>query len=382
MTPTPPRVRRGLRRAIPLALLVALLGFIAAIHLDGGATASVAIRLATAGAIDPQPSIRSPQELPIRVRVETAESLQRWAESEGRARIAAAAPLSPWEVVTLGRFLAIDGLVMRNSEYFGNDPVWLMLALSSESALDPLAKGIEPGDRGLGQVGYTSEAAARAWATDGRSPYRVAGFDPSPNIWEPAQNILLASIVLRSLYAMDDVETHPQAYARYTHGLKAVQGGNLSSDSEIRVKRAQSYEASTRLFFALANLDLAGSAAPLLEDRFVRRLLAINKEHEDGMAMYRALRDAYVAEAARPDITPWQFALLMREALTYSQLEHVVTGTPDDRDVAAIADLLQAGLPVIRALADAALTDLVTATLAEARSGDAVALARLSEVRP
>ena len=382
MTSARSRVSRGLRRVIPVAVLVALLGFFAAIHLDDGATASAVIRLATAGAVDPQPSVRSPQELPIRVRVETAESIQQWSDSEGRARIVAAAPLSLWEVVTLGRFLAIDSLVMRNSEHFGNDPIWFMLALSSESALDPLAKGIEPGDRGLGQVGYASETAARAWAADEQSPYRVAGFDPGRNIWDPEQNILLASIVLRSLYAMDDVETHPQAYARYTHGLKAVQGGNLSPDSEVRVKRAQSYEESTRLFFALANLDVSGTSAPLLEDRFVRRLLEINRDHEDGMEMYRALRQAYIAEAARPDVTPWQFALLMREALTYSQLEHVVTGVPSERDVAEIVDLLDAQLPVIRAVGDAVLLDLVTETLAEARSGDAVARTRLSEVAP
>lgn len=314
-----------------------------------------------------EPSAERVAPLPIQVDVETGAMLQERAQAEGRERVMEADPLSPWDRLMLGRFLAIDDLVIRHADRFGLSPMWLLLVLSSESALDPVAQGDEPGDRGLGQVGYAAASTAMRWAADPDGPYHVSDFPMQGGVWEPEQNILLAAIVLRSFYAMPDVHSHEQAYARYTHGLAAVEDGEIARRSLARVERAAGYEEQMRLFFALSTLSIEDfdTLPPVLDDPLVREMLALDRETEDGLPMYRALQDLYVAEAREGEPSPWSFALAIQEALSYAGLIQRVEAEPVTQDLTVIRSALEARAPAISATGDRELTALLDRLVAD-----------------
>src|SRR5262245_42932753 len=65
--------------------------------------------------------------------------------------------LTPWDNALLGRWIAIDNIVRRYARHYRIPAMWTMQTFASESVMNPLAKGSQPDDRGIGQVGYLAE---------------------------------------------------------------------------------------------------------------------------------------------------------------------------------------------------------------------------------
>ncbi len=316
-----------------------------------------------------RPAVTSARDLPIHVSVESGAMLEAWARTDGPALLAQAEALGPWNEVEFGRFLAIRPLVFDAADRVGIGPLFLFQALASESALDPLAQGPEPGDRGLGQVSFASERTASAWAADAHSPYHVAGFQASTSIWEPRQNVTLAAIVMRSIYAMPDVTSNDEAYARYTSGVSAVHGSTIADRAVPRVRRANGYEPSLRVFLALSAVDPRRDAdTPALKTGLVADMLRVTDGKTSALARYRALRELYLSpRAARTYVgAPWSLVLHMQDALTFARLAERVDGENVGADVARIDALVRDQLPHIEAGGNAALVDAAHRLLDEA----------------
>lgn len=267
-----------------------------------------------------------------------------------RADVAAAEPIvwpafSEWDRVLLGRFLAIDDLVDQYSSYYGNDYLWQFAAYCSESTLNPIAKGTDPGDRGLGQVGDESGTTAAHWASDPGNVYYLPGFDASRSPWDPETNLVLSSVILRSFYAMPRVIDNESAYAHLTYGLAAEDSsGAITPQAQERVTRAASFidrlTAYTQLKHAFRANTAAGegrfSANSPAPDPLVAQLLALDETYRDGEPMYAALRTFYLEQAEASDDL-WTKATYIGEASTLDRLlVHVYGNEDDDTHVAVL----------------------------------------------
>jgi hypothetical protein len=287
-------------------------------------------------------------------------------------------PLAPnatfgiWDEVLLGRYLAVDGLIAKYADHYGNDVLWQVLAYCSESTLDPLAQGGYADDRGLGQVGYPSEATTRAWGADPSSPYYTADLSPSGSIWDPQTNIILSAIALRSVYAEPQIDSNEQAYGTYTVGDAALSStGSLSPLAAARVQRASSFEPEIGEFIALkalanpqpqsgsetivaaAAITRAAGFAQIM-DPVVREILLIDAEFGDGKSVYLALRDLYLRLAAEPTALGWGTVTFLGDALRFTELAERVYGTPGDAAYARISQEVYAA-GVVGSSSDAAL---------------------------
>jgi hypothetical protein len=373
---------RTVTRALSLLALGAMVAFV--LHVNTGIAVDVSAASTPEGRLPVGISIqverradvaavRDARELPMRAEIRSAAVLTAWARTEGRDGLMQAAALNPWEQVMLGRFIAIHNLVLDTSERFGNDALWMFQILASESALDPLAQGPEDGDRGLGQVSFASEYQAALWAADPSSPYDVPDFDPARTVWHPQKNLTLAAIVLRSLYAMPDVTTHAEAYARYTHGLDAVIDGRIAERTVHRVERAEGYEEQLRFFLVLAHIPFdqitSDADAPVLRAEMVRDMLLIGQVVDPGMPRYLALRDLYLAQKDSHGPSLWGLVLQMREALNYTRLAEQVAGIDGHQYVVEIHEAIQARMGEIEATGDELLITAAQATLADAATG-------------
>lgn len=369
---------RAATRLLSLLALGALGLFF--LHVNAGIAVDVSAEAVSGGARLPmvnvqierrsaEPVVRDATELPMRSPIRNASMLEEWARTEGREGLMQSEALDPWGQVMLGRFLGIHDWVMESSERVGNDALWMFQVLASESALDPLAQGPEDGDRGLGQVSFSSEAQAAAWAADSQSPYYVPGFDVSTSVWDPQQNLMLAAIVLRSLYAMPDVTSHSEAYARYTHGLIAVADGRIAARTLPRIERAHGYEDQLRLFFALTQVPsdeiTKDSTVPVLTSEIVRDMLAVASSTDPGLPRYLALRDLYLIQDPQ-GLSLWSFVLQMQEALRYTRLADRVAGIDGGEHVLLIRDAILLRMEEIEASGDAQLIAGAHATLIDA----------------
>lgn len=258
---------------------------------------------------------------------------------------------SDWDLVLLGRFLAIDDMVDEYARYYGNDYLWQFAAYCSESTLNPIAKGTDPGDRGLGQVGEESGGIARGWLVDPSNPYYLPGFDATKSPWDPETNIVLSSVILRSFYAMPGVIDNESAYAHLTYGLAARDsGGTITPVAAARVDRAASFLGRLTAYTQL-KMEYAGKAR-IGEGRFqpptddndprVKELLSLDRTFDDGEPMYGALRGFYLQQAEASD-DAWTKATFVGEASTLDRLLVHVYGEVDDveqaRLIAAVDEL-------------------------------------------
>ncbi len=311
--------------------------------------------------------------LPIQVDVDTA--------AEVRAEVAAHTTeplpsLGIWDHVLLGRLLAIDDLVAQHSGYYGTDYLWELLVFSSESTLDPIAKGPEPGDRGLGQVSFESEATTRTWGSDPWSDYYYAGLDNRRSIWDPETNVILATIVLRSIYAVPTVTSNQEAYAIYTDGHAAISpDGHIVRPTEVDVARAASFR--DRLvrdlgLKAYVNFDVAAGAEDLraelsrervrrlaaVSDPVVRELLAVDFKAADGREAYIALRDLYLRLAFSGEYSGWAQVTYLSEALMLTKLGDVVYGLYSEPQYQTIDALLDSTEAFVLSADERALSSL------------------------
>lgn len=292
------------------------------------------------------------------VRRRPADALPIEAQVGTRASVADAPDVtwtrfSNWDLVLLGRFLAIDDMVDEYSRYYGNDYLWQFAAYCSESTLNPMAKGTDPGDRGLGQVGDESGTTAREWLTDPSNPYYLPGFDASRTPWDPETNIVLSSVILRSFYAMPGVTDNESAYAHLTYGLAARDSSGVTTPAAAaRVDRAASFLGRLTAYTQL-KLEY-GARVGVGEGRFawqsddadpaVTELLALDRTFDDGTPMYSALRGFYLEQADASD-DAWTKATYIGEASTLNRLLVHVYGEADDATqsrVAAAVDQLAA----------------------------------------
>ncbi len=311
-------------------------------------------------------AITNVRDLPIRAPVRPGLTLEMWARDNGPALLAQMPALSPWDEVMLGRFMAVQPLAFEAADRLGVDPLWLMQILASESALDPLAQGPEPGDRGLGQVSFDSERTAAAWAADERSPYYIAGFDRAASIWDPRQNVTLAATVLRSLYVMPDIETNAQAYARYTAGLGAVKDSKIAERTRPRVERAASYGNRFQEFLALAYFrDDRAEAPSVARAGLVPEILKVTRGAAPGLPRYLALRDLYLEPREREyAISPWSFVIRMEEAVTFSLYAERLGAGDATQELCVARDALRGQMARIEANREQVLADAGHQTLA------------------
>jgi hypothetical protein len=303
--------------------------------------------------------LRTPaQILPINIQARDAAALREWAASEDAKAYLGQDGMGPWELTMFGRVLAIDGFVESYAAHYGTDLVWQMMALWSQSSLDPLAEGPEDGDRGLGQVSFQSEKTARKWASNQKGAYYDSLFRREASIWDPETNIALSTIVLRSIYAMRDVDSSAQAYARYSDGLVAMRNHVISPVALIDVRRAESLQEQVLTFYA-AKYAEPGTVAPALGETssMTETMLALDRELADGAPMYLALRDLYVAEAAV--IAPgWASALYLSDALMFTALGSRVYGVDGAEARARIREIMLQQAPAILGTGDGKLIDL------------------------
>jgi hypothetical protein len=344
-----------------------------------GASSRIAT-LAVAGPGQPNPASLLPIQVPVRTLVELQMDVLM-----GRERGASLEDPSPWDVVLLGRYLAIDGLVARWSQYYGTDFAWQVAAYCFESALNPLAQGPDPGDRGVGQVGFDSERTARAWAGDRANPYFARGFDVRGDIWDPETNVVLSTITLRSLYAMPSTTSNERAYAYLTRGLSAVDAhGVIAPEALERVGGAESFLGE---IYAFVGLKLAysprASGGEALQERgadsgasrlsqekntMLRALLAIDEEHADGADTYIALRDFYLGMVpSEPSI--WAQTVYLSEAVNMTRLGAAGYRIPSDAAWGAVRDELASLEPGVRAADDADLLEHYAKVVASTAAG-------------
>jgi hypothetical protein len=267
------------------------------------------------------PAERSRDVLPLHFAPQSADALFGELRDDGTP---ANVNLAPWDKVLLGRLLAIDEVTADRTAHYETDYLGLLLAFAAESLLDPLAKGPQADDRGLGQVGYWAEEVGRRWASDNQSLYYFPGFDPARSIWEPETNILLATALMRWVYTTPEIHDPLTAYAVYTRGHVALLGnGRLEAEAQVRFNRAESYRQRMLNMFRL-KLGIG----PEPEDDLIRGILGVDRAHPDGRQTYRALRDLYVDYINAPqDI--YTAVLLAEEALLFSDLLKDIYGEPE-----------------------------------------------------
>lgn len=316
----------------------------------------------------PRPAVhRTPAEvLPIEINPRTRQDVTESDRVDWPA-------FSDWDLVLLGRFLAIDDLVDEYARYYGNDYLWQFAAYCSESTLNPIAKGTDPGDRGLGQVGDESGAVAAEWASDPDNPYYLARFDDTRSTWDPETNIVLSSVILRSFYAMPGVADNETAYALLTYGLAARdESGTITPLARARVARAASF--LDRLT-AYTQLEAAyGASLPVGEGRFqdtavtdnaiAAGLLALDQSLDDGQPMYEALRAFYLDQAAASD-DPWTKATFVGEASTLDRLLVHVYEERDPQAEEQVATAVEDLVALVSASSDARLVEYVGRIQAE-----------------
>jgi hypothetical protein len=230
-------------------------------------------------------------------------------------------PLTSWENVLLGRWVAIETWVGKYSRRHGIPARWTMMTFASESVMNPLAKGLLPGDRGLGQVGFNAEAKARASGSNPRSRYYEPDLDRNASIWEPKTNTILAVISYQRIYQLvPEVETPQQAYAVYTYGPDALLAdGTIRWDAQQRVDRALSFRPLLSTFRRLKALARTASPAELralVPDPMTRSILAVDRVNRDGQPAYDALARRYLRHVATTGY-PWVTVIFGRAALDF-----------------------------------------------------------------
>jgi hypothetical protein len=266
------------------------------------------------GGLAPRPS---PRELPHFFQPTSAEALLASIRADGeQPRLA----LSVSEQVLLGRLLAIDDLLARYADHYGNDYLFHILSLMAESVLDPLAQGPQEDDRGLGQVGYWAERAGRDWGTETNNVYYTPNLSANASVWEPETNLILSSILMRWVATHPAIDSPGKNYAVYTFGDAGVDSrGAISPIARIRVDRAESHRATIMNFLRLKAFD--GDVA----DPVTSAILAIDRTKADGREAYTALRTYYLGLVASTS-DPWVVTLFGQEALNLIDLSERVYG--------------------------------------------------------
>jgi hypothetical protein len=258
--------------------------------------------------------------------------------------------LDLWGRVMLGRYLAVDGMVRRYARHYGLDYLWTVLPFASESILNPLAKGPQPDDRGIGQVGYAAEDRCRERGTLRRTADYHPDFNPGGSIWEPRFNIICAGILFRWIYHQPYVTSPQKAYAVYTEGLEAVRpDGTLSYDAKIDIARARSHRPAILSFMRLKRSAARLSPAQLeaqVGNPVTRAALIADRRFGDGARVYARLREAYIAEASATK-NGWVLVTYAREAVTFTDLSRRVYGNNEGSTYRALLRALVTQRPIV-----------------------------------
>ncbi|MCC6268838.1 MAG: hypothetical protein IT300_14820 [Dehalococcoidia bacterium] len=233
---------------------------------------------------------------------------------------AALPTLSLWQTALLGRWIAIDGYVNASTRRYKIPTRWTTMAFASESVLNPLAKGSEPGDRGIGQVGFYTEEWTRAEATDPKHPNYNPDVKKHASIWNPQVNIALASISFKWVYSLKYVKSPADAYAVYTVGIHAINpDGSYVPKAQERVDRARSFRKLLATFSRLKRASRGMDQTELeaaIPDPLVRAILGIDHSSRDGEAVYSDLVSAYMVSVREND-SAWRTVILGGEALRF-----------------------------------------------------------------
>ena len=231
--------------------------------------------------------------------------------------------LDMWQSVLLGRYLAVDGMIRKYTRFHKVPFLWTVLPFYSESLMDPLAKGPQDDDRGLGQVGYWAERHGRLLAKNPNSADYNPEFKERSSIWNPQTNIILAAIHFRWVRTDPKVTNSHKAYAVYTFGDAGLTStGEISPEAQLRVNRAAGFEGLVTSFIRLKKSTRhikIPDLDSLVSDPRIRALLTVDRHAGDGQRAYNALRRVYTEEVAATD-NPWVFVTFAREAINFADL--------------------------------------------------------------
>lgn len=275
--------------------------------------------------------------------------------------------LSLWETALLGRWIAIDGYVTKYTRRYKVPARWTTMAFASESVLNPLAKGAEPGDRGIGQVGFYTEKWTRAQATNPGHPNYNPDIKKHGSVWNPQVNIALASISFNWVYSLKYVKSPADAYAVYTVGIHAINpDGSYVPKAQERVDRARGFRkllaSFSRLKRAAKNMDDAELEAAVA-DPLVRAVLRIDQSSRDGENVYTDLVAAY-SDSIRSNESAWRTVILGGDALKFLDAGRQVYHEKNAGAYRALDSLLRSRRSLFRH-EDQSLRDLYEQLLAD-----------------
>lgn len=279
---------------------------------------------------------------------------------------AALPTLSLWETALLGRWVAIDGYINKYTRRYKIPARWTTMAFASESVLNPLAKGAEAGDRGIGQVGFYTEHWTRAQATDPDHANYNPDVSRHGSVWNPLVNIVFASISFNWVYTLDYVKSPADAYAVYTVGIHAFNpDGSYVEKAQERVNRARGFRKLLASFSRLKRAAQRMEPSRLetaIPDPLVRAILEVDRTGRDGQPVYTALVSAYMA-AIRDGNSAWRTVILGGEALHFLDTEARIYHRENSQSYRALDRLLRAKRGLFRR-EDRALRDLYEQLLA------------------